>query len=117
MKRAAIVLTVALGAAAGCSNGVAWNDPFHKATTEEVAQNSARRGYTEIRRDKKIYVASTYDGVKRIQSGKEPALKVAAIGFGPSGEKVIFEASKDGALEKGLMKEFERRHGQQVASR
>jgi hypothetical protein len=50
------------------------------------------------------------DGVKRVQTGKEPVVKVAAIGFGPRGEKVIFEGSKDGMLEKALMDEFERRH-------
>ena len=110
MKRAAVVLMAAVGAA-GCANGVGWNDPFHKMTKEEMAARSATRGYKEIKRGNQIYVASTYDGVERIQSGKEPVIKVAAIGFGPSGEKVIFEASKDGTLEKALMEEFERRHG------
>ena len=57
-----------------------------------------------------IYVASSPDGVKRVKEGKEPPLAVSAIGFGPNGEKVVFEGSKDG-LENGLMKEFEKRHG------
>jgi hypothetical protein len=76
-----------------------------------MSRRSAMRGYKEVRRGDTIYVASTYDGVKRVKSGREPVTKVAAIGFGPKGEKVIFEASKDGMLEKALMDEFERRHG------
>ena len=43
-------------------------------------------------------------------------IKVAAIGFGPKGEKVVFEASKDGMLEKALMDEFERRHNGRQSS-
>lgn len=112
MVRVVLILTVLSSSLVGCSNGVAWNSPFAKASKEDMARNSALRGYTEIRRDKKIYVASTYDGVKRVRSGKEPVAKIAAIGFGPRGEKVIFEASKDGMLEKALMNEFQRRHGQ-----
>lgn len=111
MIRAAIALLVVAGAVAGCANGVAWNNPVQKASAEEMSRRSALRGYKEVRRGKEIYVASTYDGVKRVKSGKEPVIKVAAIGFGPRGEKVIFEASKDGYLEKALMGEFERRHG------
>lgn len=111
MIRVALTLTVLSGLLVGCSNGVAWNSPLAKASKEDMARNSALRGYTEIRRDKKIYVASTYDGVKRVRGGKEPVTKVAAIGFGPQGEKVVFEASKDGMLEKALMDEFQRRHG------
>ena len=110
MIRLAIAVVVG-GAAAGCSNGVAWNHPLHKVSAEEITRRSAMRGYQEVRRDNTILVASTYDGVKRVKRGGEPAIKVAAIGFGPKGEKVIFEASKDGMLEKALMSEFGRRHG------
>jgi hypothetical protein len=95
--------------AVGCSNGVTWNSPTKKVTKDEMVASSARRGYTEIRREKVIYVVSTPAAVKRVHEGKEPASKVSAIGYGPNGEKVIFEASKDG-LEKGLMEEFTRRN-------
>ena len=105
---ASVVIT---GAVAGCSNGVAWNSPVRKYTAEETIGMGARRGYTEVRQGNKIYVASTFAGVKRIKEGKEPVTKVAAIGFGPRGEKVVFEASKDGLVEKALMDEFQRRHG------
>ena len=110
MIRAGIAVALVLGVA-GCSNGVAWNSPFKKATAEDMARNSARRGYKEVRKGDTIFVASTYDGVNRVKKGQEPVIKVAAIGFGPKGEKVVFEASKDGMLEKALMDEFERRHG------
>jgi len=110
MIRAGLVFALMAGVA-GCSNGVAWNHPFHKVSAEEMSKRSALRGYTEVRRGEAILVASTYSGVKRVKTGKEPVTKVAAIGFGPKGEKVIFEASKDGLLEKALMDEFERRHG------
>ena len=111
MIRTAMTLVVVLGAAVGCSNGVAWNPPFQKATAEDIARRSALRGYREVRRGNEILVAATHDGIQRVREGKEPVTKVAAIGFGPRGEKVIFEASKDGMLEKALMDEFERRHG------
>ena len=112
MIRAGLFVALMAGVA-GCSNGVAWNSPFQKASAEEMSRRSAARGYTEVRQGKTIFVASTYQGVKRVKSGKEPVIKVAAIGFGPKGEKVVFEASKDGMLEKALMDEFERRHGGQ----
>ena len=50
----------------------------------------------------------------RVKAGKEPVSKVAAIGFGPNGEKVVFESSKEG-LDKGLMTEFTRRHVMETA--
>lgn len=106
-----LMLLGVLAAASGCSSqGLDWNSPTKKMTKEEMLEASARRGYSEIRKDKVIYVVSTPEAKKRVAKGQDPALKVAAIGFGPNGEKVIFEASKDG-LENGLMKEFERRHG------
>jgi hypothetical protein len=110
MNRAGFAVALVLGVA-GCANGVAWNSPFQKATAEDMARKSAMRGYKEVRHGDKIMVAATHDGVSRVRKGQEPAIKVAAIGFGPRGEKVIFEASKDGMLEKALMDEFERRHG------
>ena len=109
MIRAGLMVALVAGVA-GCSNGVAWNHPLQKASAEDMSRRSALRGYTEVRQGNAILVASTYTGVKRIKSGKEPVIKVAAIGFGPKGEKVVFEASKDGMLEKALMDEFERRH-------
>ena len=110
MGRSMIVIAL-LAAVAGCSNGVAWNSPFRKATAADMTRRSALRGYREVRRGDTILVAATYDGLNRLSEGQEPVTKVAAIGFGPRGEKVIFEASKDGTLEKALMDEFERRHG------
>ena len=107
----AMALALVLGAAAGCSNGVGWNHPLRKVTAEDMARRSALRGYKEVRRGNEIFVAATHDAVQRLRQGKEPVTKVAAIGFGPRGEKVVFEASKDGTLEKALMDEFERRHG------
>ena len=107
MKSAITLMTLSL-LAAGCSNAV--NHPFKKYTKEEQLAATAARGYTEIKRDKVIYVVSTPDARKRVSEGKDPAMKMSAIGFGPNGEKVIFEASKDG-LENSLMKEFEKRNG------
>lgn len=110
MIRVGFAAVVIVGVA-GCSNGVAWNSPFQKASAEDVSRRSAMRGYKEVRHGDTILVAATHDGVQRVTKGQEPVIKVAAIGFGPKGEKVIFEASKDGMLEKALMGEFERRHG------
>ena len=116
MKKLAILTTLAAAAAttlAGCSSGGgagAVNNPFKKYTKDEQIAATAARSYKEIKRENVIYVVSSPDAVKRVRAGEEPALKVAAIGFGPNGEKVVFEANKDG-LENGLMKEFERRHG------
>ena len=111
MRRMAIAVVALAAMAGGCANGVGWNSPFESASKEEMARRDALRGYTEVRRGKEIFVASTPDSIKRVKSGKEPATKIAAIGFGPQGEKVIFEASKDGTMEKALMEEFDRRHG------
>ena len=111
MTRMGILMVLFVIGAGGCSNGVAWNNPLHKASAEEMTRRSALRGYREARHGNAILVAATHEGVKRVKNGKEPVIKIAAIGFGPKGEKVIFEASKDGALEKALMDEFERRHG------
>lgn len=113
-KLALAAMVAACGAAgaaagAGCEGG-GMNSPFKKYTKEEQLAATAARSYTEVKRDNVIYVVSTPDAVKAVKAGKEPAMKVAAIGFGPAGEKVIFEASKDG-LENGLMKEFDKRHG------
>ena len=99
----------AVAAGTGCES-TGMNSPFKKYTKEEQAAATAARSYTEVKRDNVIYVVSTPDAVKAVKSGKEPAMKVAAIGFGPAGEKVIFEASKDG-LENSLMAEFDKRHG------
>ena len=110
MKKLALVAVVALGAAAAGCDSAGMNSPFKKYSKDEQIAASAARGYTEIKRENVIYVAATPEGVKRVRAGKEPPLAVSAIGFGPNGEKVIFEGSKDG-LENGLMKEFERRHG------
>ena len=109
MKKLALVAMVGFAAASGC-DGAGMNSPFKKYTKEDQLAATASRGYTEIKRENVIYVASTPDGVKRVRSGKEPPMAVSAIGFGPNGEKVVFEGSKDG-LENGLMKEFEKRHG------
>ena len=111
MKKLALVAVVGLGAAAvgGCE-GAGMNSPFKKYTKEDQLAATSSRGYTEIKRENVIYVASTPDGVKRVKGGKEPPMAVSAIGFGPNGEKVVFEGTKDG-LENGLMKEFEKRHG------
>ena|SRR5688572_22690622 len=109
MKKLALVAMVGLGALIGC-DGNGMNSPFKKYTKEEQLAATASRGYTEIKRENVIYVASTPDGVKRVKEGKEPPLAVSAVGFGPNGEKVVFEGSKDG-LENGLMAEFEKRHG------
>ena len=110
MKRVVLAVAVSVAAVAGCSNGVTWNSPTKKVTKEQMLADNARRGYTEVRREKVIYVVSSPDAKKRVADGKDPAMKVAAIGYGPNGEKVIFEDSKDG-LATGLMAEFERRHG------
>ena len=114
MNKLAILTTLAAATTlTGCSGGGgagAMNNPFKKYTKEEQIAATAARSYTEVRRENVIYVLSSPDAVKRVRGGDEPALKVSAIGFGPNGEKVVFEASKDG-LENGLMKEFERRHG------
>lgn len=119
MKRstwtAAGLIALATTAGLGCSNGTR-----HPSSTGQSSSNSSpgtpaggqASGYTEVRRGNTILVASTAEGVERIRAGEEPAAKVAGIGFGPRGEKVVFEASKDGALEKALMAEFDRRHGQ-----
>src|SRR5687768_5583191 len=104
MKRTTWLIPLAL-LAVGCSDA-GMNHPFKKYTKEEQLAATAARGYTEIRREKVIYVVSTPDARKRVNEGKDPAMKMSAIGFGPNGEKVIFEASKDG-LENGLMQEFE----------
>lgn len=105
MKRA-LMLLVALSVLSGCSE---MNQPFDD--NDAVARRGLTRGYTEVRQDKTILVASTPEGVEHIRRGEEPKAKIAAFGFGPAGEKVIFEASKDGKLEEALMAEFERRHG------
>ena len=65
MMRAGIAVVLAL-CATGCSNGVAWNSPFQKATAEDTARRSALRGYTEMRKGDAILVASTYEGIKRV---------------------------------------------------
>jgi hypothetical protein len=109
MIRTGIAVALLAGLA-GCSNGVAWTNPMQKASAEDMTRRSALRGYKEVRNGKAILVAATHDGVERVSKGQEPVIKVAAIGFGPRGEKVVFEASKDGMLEKVLMDEFERRH-------
>lgn len=113
MKTLALAaVAVTLSAAAGCSDtgaGGAMNNPSKTYTKEERLAATAARGYQELRRDNVIYVVSTHDAVRRVKGGKDPVMKVSAIGFGPPGEKVIFEASKDG-LENSLMREFERRH-------
>lgn len=106
---AAVVAACGAAGAVGCES-TGMNSPFKKYTKEEQAAATAARSYTEVKRDNVIYVVSTPDAVKAVKAGKEPAMKVAAIGFGPAGEKVIFEASKDG-LENSLMAEFDRRHG------
>lgn len=110
MKKLAILAVMV--AAAGCSDSGtgAMNSPFKKYTKSEQLAATAARGYKEVRRDKVIYVVSTPAALQRVNAGEEPAMKVAAFGFGPQGEKVVFEASKDG-LENGLMQEFQRRHG------
>jgi hypothetical protein len=105
------VLVAIAGSVAGCWGGPGWNHPLKSYTAQDLARRSAVRGYTEVRQGKEIFVAATYAGVKRIKGGKEPMPKVAAIGFGPKGEKVVFEASKDGYVEQALMEEFQRRHG------
>ncbi len=107
MKNGFWLIPVAL-LAVGCSGGM--NSPFKKYTKEEQLAATAARSYTEIKREQVIYVVSTPDARERVKAGKEPAMKVSAFGFGPAGEKVIFEASKDG-LEDILLQEFEKRNG------
>ena len=107
MKNASWLIVALL--AAGCSGG-GMNNPFKKYTKEEQLAATAARSYTEIKREQVIYVVSTPEALGRVKAGKEPAMKVSAFGFGPAGEKVVFEASKDG-LENGLMEEFEKRNG------
>jgi hypothetical protein len=109
MKRLGLFAVLSAAAvSAGCSNAE-MNNPFHKSTKEEMLAASARRGYQEIRRDKVIFVVGTPQAAERVKGGMEPASKVTMINAGPDGEKVIFEASKEG-LENGLIDEFERRH-------
>jgi hypothetical protein len=107
MKSLAIV-TLAVFGMIGCSGAL--NDPFKKYSKEEHMAANVARGYKEIARDNVIFVVMSPDAVRRVNSGQEPTMKVSAIGFGPEGQKVIFEASKDG-LENALMQEFEKRHG------
>jgi hypothetical protein len=106
------MVLVALGCSSSDEPGgstSAMNNPFRKYTKEEQLAAAAARSYKEVKRENVIYVVSSPDALRRVNAGDEPAMKVSAIGFGPNGEKVIFEASKDG-LENGLMAEFERRH-------
>ena len=110
MKRAVGLVLGMASLVVGCEQ-LGMNPPLKKMSKQDMVNASARRSYQEVRRDKEILVVSTYDAKKRVKEGKEPVTKVAAIGFGPKGEKVIFEASKDGALEQALMTEFDRRHG------
>src|SRR5688572_29497957 len=79
---------------AGCSGNGAMNNPLKKYTKDEQTAATAARSYTEVRRENVIYVLSSPAAVKRVRAGDEPAMKVAAIGYGPNGEKVVFEASK-----------------------
>jgi hypothetical protein len=81
MKRSIVIVGLA-AAVAGCSGG-GMNNPFKKYSKDEQMAATAARGYTEVKRENVIYVVSSPQAVKRVNEGKEPAMKVAAIGFGP----------------------------------
>ena len=85
MKRCLAITVLAL--TAGCSSGT-FNAPVTKVSKEEMMAATARRGYHEIAREKLIYVVATPDAIERVNAGKEPVSKVAAIGFGPHGALV-----------------------------
>ena len=65
-------------------------------------------GYFEIERRGTLYVLNDFSQLDDLNAGK--GLKKSATGFGPQGEKLVFQAD-DPAMEKRLKIEYELRHG------
>lgn len=93
-----------LGAAlsVGCAND--------KMPSDSVATASTMTAYHEVQgADGRLYVVSDPALIDDARKGKLGGEVVTKIGYGPNGQTVKFQASKDG-IEKRLMAEFDRRH-------
>jgi hypothetical protein len=80
-------------------------------TTNPVAPVvAAPSKYDEIKVGNVIYVVGSAASADKVRAGQKLGQFVSAFGYGPNGEKVIFETDKEGKLEKTLMAEFATRH-------
>jgi ABC-type Fe3+-hydroxamate transport system substrate-binding protein len=107
-------LSLLLVLAAGCQSpaGPAPSEPAAPAAAaaKSVPSPSPFSKYHEIVHDGRIYVLGSKSSAEALAAGQKPVLHVSRIGYGPNRETVIFEANKDGNLEKWLMAEYLERH-------
>jgi hypothetical protein len=104
------VLTSALVAACATSGGSSAPAAPEKPKAVSLAPPSPVNVYSEVPHDGRIYVLGSQSSAEALAAGQKPPLAITCLGFGPNGETVIFEANKDGNLEKWLRAVWDSEH-------
>ena len=110
-----LVAVLGLVAVAGCDNNDKPQTPA--PTTNKVATGTAIPAaaaaspeYYEVSSKGRTYVVGSKAMADKAEKGTYPQLTVTKIGYGVSGETVVFEVGKEPALERRLMAEYDTRH-------
>ena len=107
-KRLLNVAMMGVMALAGCESVIQSSEPA-KATSVSTA--APKLEYHEVSSKSRTYVVGSTAMAQKVAGGSHPQLIITKSGYGVNGETVVFEADKDGNLEKSLMAEYASRHG------
>jgi hypothetical protein len=105
-----VVLCLSVACATGGNGGGGTTPAVEKPKTVSLVPPSPVNVYSEVPHEGRIYVLGSQSSAEALAAGRTPALAVTCLGLGPKGETVVFEANKEGNLEKWLRAVWESKH-------
>ncbi len=96
-------------AAVGCESNKSTAPAPAKSPSAAVTPVASAE-YYEVSYKGRTYVLGSKASAEKAEKGSHPQLTVTKIGYGVNGETVVFEADKDGNLEKRLMAAYDAKH-------
>jgi hypothetical protein len=106
----ALFVGLALFAACQASPAPAPTEPAAPKASKPVNPPSPFSVYTEAEHEGRLYVLGTRAAAEALREGRTPVLAITKVGGGPGGKTLVFEANKEGNLEKWLQSEYALRH-------